>query len=110
MGASSAEPATEPTMTCPTCSARQVWSDQCRRCQGDLSQLHAVWRASQQARASCLRHLRAGRWERAIAGARRYVALRPGEDASRLLTVCHLLRGDWAEALAAAQVAGRTAD
>jgi hypothetical protein len=90
-------------MTCPTCNARQEWSDQCRRCKCDLSLLRSVWRMSRQSRRNCLLHLRAGRVSEAIEHARQYAALQPGEDSTRLLAVSHLLAADWPRALAAAK-------
>ena len=57
--------------------------------------LHAVWQASGRERRACLRALRAGDLDRAIRHALTYHSFDPGDDANRLLTVCHLHRGDW---------------
>ena len=96
------EQTTEATMACPACAARQAWSDECRRCKCDLTDLRAAWRASRRARAACLLHLREGQFERAVRAARSYALMHPGDEATRLLAVCHLLHGDWAAALRAA--------
>jgi hypothetical protein len=96
------EQTAEATMACPACEARQPWSDQCRRCKCDLSDLRAAWRAGRRARAACLFHLREGRFDGAIRAARSFASVNPGDDATRLLAVCHLLRGDWGAALRAA--------
>ena len=92
----------EAEMICPTCNARQEWSEQCRRCKCDLSTMRRVWRMGRQARRSCLLDLRAGRIATAVEHARRYAALSCDEDSARLLAVSHLLAGDWPQALAAA--------
>ena len=94
-------------MTCPVCQARQIWSDECRRCKCDLSLLRAMCLDSQHARSDCLRQLRAGNHEVAILRARRYVRLSPCEDALRLLAVCSLLMSDWRCALSAIRLAAR---
>lgn len=85
----------EATLVCPTCRAAQIWSNECRRCKSDLRDLHAVWQASERERRACLRALRSGDLERALQHARTYHSFDPGDDANRLLTVCHLHRGDW---------------
>lgn len=85
-------------MVCPTCGAEQSWSDECRRCKCDLRDLRAVWRAAHRERIACLLGLRAANFDRALEHARRHLALKPDDDAGRLLTVCHLLRADWREA------------
>ena len=86
---------TDGTMRCPTCNAQQSWSDECRRCKCDLSDLFAVWRAGRQARNRCLLALQSGDFDRALNHAQRLAVLCSGDEATRLLTVCHLLRGDW---------------
>jgi ribosomal protein L40E len=87
------------TMTCPTCNAEQPWQDECRRCKSDLGELRAVWQASQRAHLACLRALREGTLDRALDEARKHVSLNASDDALRLLSVCHLLRGEWQAAL-----------
>ncbi len=88
-------------MICPTCKARQAWSDECRRCKCDLSILRQ-WHAAREAvRRGCLDELRLGRPEQALRSARRYALLAGSGDASRLLAVCHLLCRNWPESCAA---------
>lgn len=89
----------EPQLTCPTCNARQVWSDTCRRCKCDLSLVHGVLRAADAWRTKTLLALRDGRLEEALESARHYRALLDGEEPVRLLAVCHLLLGHYDTAL-----------
>lgn len=93
------------SMACPTCRAEQAWSDTCRRCRCDLTDLRAVWQRHQGRRRSCLAALRSGDWERALQLARDCVSLHRSADSLRLLAVCHLLRGDWRDAWQAARAA-----
>ena len=97
--AAAEESTTESSMTCPVCGAEQVWSDACRRCKCDLSDLRRTWHLCRQARATCLRSLRAGELNRAAAAAEQFAALSPSADATRLLAVCRLLQENWREAL-----------
>ena len=90
---------TEDTVACPTCNAKQPWSDVCRRCKTDLQLLHGVWQTYQQTRRRCLVHLREGRLAEALEQARQLHALCPDAHSRRLLAVCHLLRENWHEAL-----------
>ena len=92
-----------PSLACPTCGARQAWSDECRRCGSDLSDLRAVWLAGLRAKAGCRIALRAGKFDQALVRARRLASLDPSESSRQLLTVCLLLCGDWSEALLASQ-------
>jgi len=93
-------------MRCPTCNAQQAWSDECRRCKCDLSLLHRLWRRGRGLRTACLRRLRAGRPAEALPYAQQYRFLDP-EDASRLLAACHLLSGNWTQALGEFRKAAR---
>ncbi|MBM4095077.1 MAG: hypothetical protein FJ276_37560 [Planctomycetes bacterium] len=86
-------------MHCPTCRARQTWSDICRRCKCDMAELHAAWRACQHLRFRCLALLRAGDFPAARAAAHQYVSLVPCDGSLRLLATCQLLDGRWAAAL-----------
>src|SRR5262245_10534546 len=88
-------------MRCPTCGARQGWVDTCRRCKSDLRLLRAALEAHEEHRRAALLALDAGRLDMALHHARRCHELRPGPESHRLLAVCRLLRGDWAEALLA---------
>ncbi len=90
------------TMACPTCRAEQDWSNECRRCRSDLTDLHSVWRRRRELRTACLDALRIGGLERALDLARDGVSLCPNEESTRLLTVCHLLLGHWSAAQQAA--------
>jgi hypothetical protein len=85
-------------LRCPTCSARQGWTDTCRRCKSDLRLLRDALAAYERHRRSSLRDLDAGHLEDALSHARRCHELRPGPESHRLLAVCQLLRGDWPEA------------
>jgi hypothetical protein len=86
-------------MRCPTCGARQGWSDACRRCKCDLRLLRAAAAAYEYHRGLCLGHLRAGRAARASRSARACLRLRPDAESSRLLALAHLLRGRFSLAL-----------
>jgi hypothetical protein len=90
-----AQRAAEDEMRCPTCNARQAWSDECRRCKCDLSLLRQCWRTGEAERRRCLRELGAGRPPRALDHARRYAGLVGAAAASRLLGVCLLMCNDW---------------
>ena len=92
---------------CPTCGARQEWSDACRRCKCELILLRQVTDAVQASRRRCLGLLRIGRAREALGHARRAYALSPDRPAARLLAVCHLLQGNWIAAVAMAQIADR---
>jgi hypothetical protein len=86
-------------MTCPTCNARQVWSDQCRRCKTDLSLLQQIRQAAETEHRRCLRELSAGRPRQALRHAHRYASYVGHADASRLLGGCSLLCEDWFNSL-----------
>ena len=82
--------------TCPTCGARQVATDSCRRCQCDLSLVQAAhqWQVTLHRR--CLALLRQRRLHRATRVARKCCEFSPNESSIRLLAVCHLLQGNFA--------------
>jgi len=90
------------TVCCPTCRARQEWTDQCRRCRSDLSLLRRVAEHCRLARTAALAALKKGRWLVALAHAQRAFALNPQPESRRLLAVCYLLADRPAEALALA--------
>mgnify|MGYP001084846287 CR=1 FL=1 len=95
-------PAPEPApddFRCPTCGARQGWSDVCRRCKCDLSLAVAAHRRRSQLRTRCLAQLRAGQLEAALRAAGELHALAPDADSLRLLAVARLLQGDYAAAI-----------
>src|SRR3954451_21132732 len=87
------------SIRCPTCGAKQGWTDTCRRCKSDLRLLHVALEAYERHRRSSLRDLDTGRLETALRHARRCHELRPGPESQRLLAVCQLLRGDWLDAI-----------
>jgi hypothetical protein len=86
-------------MRCPTCKARQEWSDLCRRCKCDLRLLYAAEETFEQYRQICLSNLHAGRTEQALDAAKTCHRLRPGPDTHRLMALCHLLEENWPDAL-----------
>lgn len=90
------------TVCCPTCRARQEWTDQCRRCRSDMRLLRRVAAHCRWARAHALAALNQGRWHEALAHAQRAHALNPQPESRKLLAVCYLLAGRPAEALALA--------
>jgi hypothetical protein len=98
----------EEELRCPTCGARQGWTDTCRRCKSDLRLLRSALKAYEAYRHRGLLALGAGRLEEALQHARRCHELRPDRDSHRLLAVCQLLRGEWAEALGTASAATRS--
>ncbi len=91
-----------PTLCCPTCRARQEWTDQCRRCRSDLRLLRRVAAHCRWARVRALAALKQGQYHQALAHAQRAHALNPQPESRRLLAVCYLLAGRPAEALALA--------
>jgi hypothetical protein len=86
-------------LRCPTCGARQGWSDTCRRCKSDLRLLGDALKDYERHRRSSLLDLDAGRLDAALRHARRCHELRPGPESHRLIAVCQLLRGDWGDAV-----------
>jgi hypothetical protein len=86
-------------LRCPTCGARQVAADACRRCKSDLRLLRAAIAAYEGHVRAGLLAIDAGRLDEALEHARRAHELRPGPDSRRLLAVCRLLRGEYAQAL-----------
>jgi hypothetical protein len=91
-------------LRCPTCGARQVAAETCRRCKSDLRLLVAALAAYESHRRKGVLALDAGRLDGALEHARRCHELRPGPDSRRLLAVCQLLRGEYAQALELASV------
>src|SRR5437879_5200097 len=92
-----------PSLRCPVCKADNTQGPLCRRCKADLSLLFALEEQRRvvldAARQAALR----GEWRNVLAAAERADALRSDEESRRLLAVAHLLHGDFAEALQAAQ-------
>ena len=98
----------EDELRCPTCGARQVWADTCRRCKSDLRLLRSALAAYQSHRRRCLVALDSGRLDEALRHALRCHDLRPGADSRRLLGICRLLRGEYDQALELASAATRS--
>src|ERR1700679_1757253 len=92
-------------MRCPTCGARQPWSDACRRCKCDLRLLRGAAAAFDGHRRHCLKLLNTGFPRPALRHALRCQHLDPGGESERLVAVCYLLSSQWSEALAAAETA-----
>jgi hypothetical protein len=90
------------TVRCPTCRASQEWSSTCRRCKCDLELLRAVDLSYNFNRRRCLMALHEDRLHEARRLARHCHWLRPSADSRRLLALCALLGGEWANALALA--------
>jgi hypothetical protein len=87
-------------LCCPTCGARQAWSDTCRRCKCDLSLVLQLRQHLRRLRRQCLSDLRDDRLAQALATARQCYGTSGEDEDARLLAVCHLLNGQFAEALA----------
>jgi hypothetical protein len=83
---------------CPTCGARQVWADTCRRCKCDLRLLRAAAGAYEHHRRRCLELLNSGWPQPALKHAQSCHSLAPGADSQRLMALCHLLGENWADA------------
>jgi tetratricopeptide (TPR) repeat protein len=98
----------EEELRCPTCGARQVWADTCRRCKSDLRLLRSALEAYELHRRGGLLALDAGRLDEALHHAQRCYELRPGPDSHQLLAICQLLRGEYAQALEFANAAMRS--
>ena len=96
------EPIAGGELRCPTCGARQGWSDTCRRCRSDLSLLVSLADQWRRCRRQALAELAAGHLAAALELARRCHEIAPGAQSRRLLAICHLLREAWPAALAAA--------
>jgi len=92
-------------VVCPTCGARQEWSDVCRRCKCDLRLLRAAAETYRRSRNGCLAALHGGRLALALERARDCERLMPGPESRRLSAVCALLNGDFPAAFAAAREA-----
>lgn len=84
---------------CPTCGARQVLADTCRRCKCDLSLVVAVQRRRRALRRQCLQRLGQQQTAAAVQAAEELYALAPDADSTRLLAVTQLASGDFPRAL-----------
>jgi hypothetical protein len=99
-------PSIEETMQCPSCRARQEWSDECRRCKSDLRLLRQLMEVRKRHRLDALRLFGCGEYQAAFAAASRADELWRGEDTRRLLASCHLLLGDFESAVELAAAGG----
>jgi hypothetical protein len=88
------------TVTCPACRARNDDGPRCRRCKADLTLLFALEERRAARLADAARHAAAGEPDAALVAAAEAERLRRGDDARRLRAVAHLLRRDFAAALA----------
>ncbi len=94
MSGSASQETVQHEMVCPTCNARQAWSDQCRRCKTDLTLLRQIWLAAEMERRQCLRMLADGHPHQARRHARQYATYVGHPQAARLIGVCNLLIKD----------------
>lgn len=86
-------------LRCPTCGAAQVWSDTCRRCRCDLSLLLEALRGVGRLRRACLAALGDGRYDEAVAAARRCCRLDSRPENRQLLAMAEFYRGRFATAV-----------
>jgi hypothetical protein len=86
-------------LRCPTCGARQVWADTCRRCKCDLRLLRGAAEAYEQHRQESLRLLQGGVTELALRHAQSCHVLNPGAESNRLLALCYLVQENWGSAI-----------
>ncbi len=89
----------EPSLVCPTCGARQVPADTCRRCQSDLRMVLAVREQHDELRRRCLALLATRRLKRATALAQQSLELSCDDGSARLLATSYLLQGNFPAAL-----------
>lgn len=76
------------TMHCPTCRAKQAWSDECRRCKSDLSLLRHFESARRWHWQRCMEHLNAMRFELARRHAEQLLSLDGSAQSRRLFELC----------------------
>jgi hypothetical protein len=87
------------SLRCPTCNAAQAWSDECRRCKSDLRLLRRVVESRRSHREAALGALRDGQFTSALMHAQQAHDLYPDANSKRLLATCHLLAGNWLQAM-----------
>ena len=95
-------------LRCPVCKADNAFPTEggaalCRRCKADLTLLFALEQQRQGVLDTAQRAASRGEWRDFLAAVERADALRSDDESRRLLAVAHLLQGDFAEALHAAQ-------
>ena len=86
------------SMRCPACRAQQIWSPECRRCGAELTMLRQTETTCQLQRTRSLTALRDGHYHAATRHAFRLFQLRPDAQSTRLLAVCLLVSGNFAQA------------
>ncbi len=96
-------PETPPKLRCPTCGARQDWSDTCRRCRCDLRLVHRALRAVNHHRRQCLEFLREDRYDQAWQAARQCCDLDDREENRQLLALVEFIRGNFPAAVRVAR-------
>ena len=97
-------------MRCPVCRAdNESGAVTCRRCKADLAPLAALESSRAAALARAAHAAGRGCADRVLREAREAQLLRPGPDALRWFAVGHLLRRDFARALACYRRAAREA-
>ena len=89
---------TAATMRCPACRAQQIWSPECRRCSADLTMLRQIDDTCHQRRLRALVALRDGRNHEATHHAVQLYQLRRDAESTKLLAVCLLVSGNFAQA------------
>ena len=87
------------TLRCPTCNASQVWSDECRRCKSDLRFLRQVVEAQRAHHHFALQAFAQGRYLTALVEAQHAYDLYPDAEGRQLLASCHLMAGNWQQAV-----------
>ena len=73
------------SLVCPTCGARQVWADTCRRCKCDLTLVRQLLSRCEALRRSCLIQFNAGNYDQALQIAQACYQLAPDRDVARLV-------------------------
>jgi hypothetical protein len=87
-------------MRCPICRAENAREPSCRRCKADLALLVALEQQRDQAIAASAAAAARGDAAEAVRQAQTAHQLRTGPDSAQALAVGHLLRRDFAAALA----------
>jgi hypothetical protein len=94
-----------PTLRCPVCRAENDRGPTCRRCRADLGLLFRLESQRRRLLARARSELTRGRPDEALPLLDEADALRRGDDVRRLRAVAHLLRRDFARAVAACGLA-----
>jgi hypothetical protein len=83
------------SMCCPTCRAKQAWSDTCRRCGSDFTLLRRFAARARWYREQCLLAIHTSDDKTAADYARALYDLTPDASAAKLLAVCLVQIGDF---------------